>query len=207
MQPCDYVIEDEMLIDNLDALRMLLDPVQIRLIRALQERPRSLDELASAMNIPPGRALHYVRRLVEAGVASIVEPAVESPRYMLRARVFLLDRRMFNPSSAQRQPAIETVSYLICDATRADFEHSIRAGVVDLEKPFPSEDSLMARRIFYSMTAERARWFQIQLRELLYETLTLSQQDEGEKRDYNVTFLCYPTAFFDGECDEAAALI
>ena len=201
--PCDHVIQDEALIDTIEALKTLLDPVQMRIVKTLQQRPYSLEDLAEAINIPPGRVLYHVRHLIDNDMVSILDLDGDSPTYALRARNFIVDRRLLMPDNPLRQEVIDTVSYLTFDATRKDLECSIRAGVVGLENPVPSEDALMARRIIYSLTPERARWLQTQLRDLLLDTFVLSQEDCGEKHDYNVTVVCYPTTFVDGECDEA----
>jgi len=97
--------------------RALADPLRIRLLQALWLSPRSVKELAEAVQLPPDRLYYHLRQLEQAAVIEVSGyrplPGGKVERLYQRAEV--------EPPAEESSPEeIATFLGAVLDATKAD---------------------------------------------------------------------------------------
>ena len=111
-------------IRDLDRLRLLADPLRLRLLQAFAERARTTKQVAELLQVPPTRLYHHVGQLESAGLIRLVRtrPVRGTVEKYYRA----VARRFFAaPGAFSRGPegdAIASLAAQVIDQTRADAE-------------------------------------------------------------------------------------
>src|ERR1700757_2392666 len=80
---------EEFVIEDVDTLKVLADPVRLRIHFELEE-PRTVKELAAALHMPQTRLYYHVKRLEKAGLIGVVSrrtvSGIEERTYRTTAR-------------------------------------------------------------------------------------------------------------------------
>src|SRR5580692_1762188 len=97
--------------------RALADPLRIRLLEALWFRPRSVKELAEAVQLPPDRLYYHLRQLEQAAVIE-----VSGYRPLPGGKVERLYQRAEAEPPAEESSPEEIATFLdaVLDATKVD---------------------------------------------------------------------------------------
>jgi DNA-binding transcriptional ArsR family regulator len=97
--------------------RALADPLRIRLLEALWFRPRSVKELAEAVQLPPDRLYYHLRQLEQAAVIE-----VSGYRPLPGGKVERLYQRAEAEPPAEGSSPEEIATFLaaVLDATKGD---------------------------------------------------------------------------------------
>jgi DNA-binding transcriptional ArsR family regulator len=102
----DAVLPDFKVIDDLATLRLLSDPLRLRLIEELGGRPTTVKVLARAMGIKPNRLYYHVNLLEEHGLIKVTETRLVSGiverTYGLVARHFAVSDELALPADVKR---------------------------------------------------------------------------------------------------------
>lgn len=203
--------EDEVIIDDLETLKVFFDPLRTRIVRAMVHQPRSVHEIAEELSIPFTRLYYHINMLEKHGIIRLVDVrniggAVEEKYYQVRARSFVVDRRwltMSPPEDADHiSPGVEAVMAATLGGTLDDIRHAVRTGHIDLSKLSPHPDALIIRRGVSLMSREQARQFHERLLELMQDFAGI--EPDGEPLYYAMAFALYPTDL-DYDDDEQSA--
>lgn len=111
-------------IRDLEQLKLLADPLRLRLVRAFAEAPRTTKQVAVALGEKPTRLYHHVSLLEEAGLLELVETrpvrGTTEKYYRSVGRAFAATPALFRgPEGAD--PARELIDRILAE-TRADLE-------------------------------------------------------------------------------------
>lgn len=194
MQP----VPNELLIDDLDTLRVLADPVRMRILEAMVRRLEewTVKELARALGASATKLYYHVNLLEEHGLVAtastrIVSGIVEK-RYRVTARSFRIDRRLLSPGTGEPgQEALHAILSNTFEATRAEIEEGLRTGVLAVEDDAPLERRMTLSRSLGRMTPERALELQERLRQIAAE---FDVDEPGDGITYGLLVAMYPTA-------------
>ncbi|MEY2397504.1 MAG: hypothetical protein QOJ00_678 [Actinomycetota bacterium] len=100
-------LPDFKVIDDLATLRLLSDPLRLRLIEELGGRPTTVKVLARAMGIKPNRLYYHVNLLEEHGLIRVTETRIVSGiverTYGLVARHFAVSDDLALPADVKRE--------------------------------------------------------------------------------------------------------
>jgi DNA-binding transcriptional ArsR family regulator len=163
------------LIRDLDQLRLLSDPLRLRLVHAFADEPRTTKQVATVLGEKPTRLYHHVAQLEEAGLLELVETrpvrGTTEKYYRSVGRAFAASPTLFRgPEGAG--PAQELIDGIL-SRTSAELE-GLGLDTLDEDDPLGP----LVGRARLSIPAWRAR----ELRERLYEWLTECESgpDAGE---------------------------
>jgi len=111
-------------IRDLEQLRLLADPLRLRLVYAFAEAPRTTKQVAEALGEKPTRLYHHVSLLEKAGLLELVETrpvrGTTEKYYRSVARTFTASPAVFRgPEGAD--PGRELIDRILSE-TRADLE-------------------------------------------------------------------------------------
>ena len=176
-------------IDDLKALKVVADPTRAAIVELLTE-PRSVSQLASALDVPRTRLYHHIALLEENG---FVEQVAERRVGALMERIYALTAKSFRPSARLlRSGDVDALTTLLFDTTKADVQRAIAAGEIDLEQRGDLRTVAAGRSIGF-LSEERAADFIREL-EALVERFDAAHAAETDARPYALVWALYPSS-------------
>jgi DNA-binding transcriptional ArsR family regulator len=101
------VVPDVKIIEDLATLRLLSDPLRLRLIEELGAAPTTVKELAKAMDMKPNRLYYHVNLLEEHGLVRVTQTRIVSGiverTYALVAKHFAVSEALPLPVDVKRE--------------------------------------------------------------------------------------------------------
>ncbi|MCA9905805.1 MAG: hypothetical protein KC547_18240 [Anaerolineae bacterium] len=191
---------------NIETLQIWNNPLHMRVLSAFGPAARSAQDIATLLSLPVDRVQRYIHWLKFHNlIVSIPGDENEEPKFRVRAYRFRIAPWLLAPTNPQRPHLISVICRLLFDDIEADLRRSLRAGIIDLEQEPPAVNAFFWSRQLLEMTPERACWLQERLYDLVLEASRLSLTDEGEKTNYTMTALAFPSQIQEGEYDPTAA--
>lgn len=187
---------DELIIHNIDTLKVYFDPVRTRIMQEMANSPRTVQQVAEALDVPFTRLYYHIKMMEKHGLIRMVDikqmpGAIEEKYYQVSARMFVIDHSLltFDPNSDN--DVLELVLKNVFDASHTDVRRSVYAGRTDMTAKPPHPKALFARRLLFRLTDEKAAELQQELIDLLvkYQSIETTADDT-----YYATLLAvYPT--------------
>ncbi len=194
--------DPERLLSDIETLKVYFDPVRTRIIQLLANQPRTVQQVADAMNVPFTRLYYQFNLLEKHGLIRVVDTralsgAVEEKYYQVSARMFVVDRALLTVGERDAQEnALDLLVSSILDATRDDLRRSVAAGIIDMAQKPPHPDSFLLRRGVLRLSRERAEAFFERLIALFNEADGWSSGEE--ETQYAIAIAVYPSAYGHG---------
>lgn len=186
----------ERMVTDIEALKVYFDPLRARIVNELRGEPRSVQELAAALDIPFTRLYYHIHLLEKHGFIRLVETrtlagAVEEKFYQIAAHLFTIDRKLLAVGTPEGDEGFQLTLAAVLDATARDICHSLERGQIDMSVTPPDPRALLLKRGMYALTPGQARRFHERLRDLIIE---MAEEDEGgDTQDYALAIAFYPT--------------
>jgi DNA-binding transcriptional ArsR family regulator len=197
---------DRIILDNLEALKVYFDPMRLKILHQMINEPKSVHEIAEALNVPFTRLYYHINLLEKNNIIHVVETramsgAVEEKYYQVAAYQFIVPRSMLSFSTPEGEESINVFLSAMLDETTEDIRQNIRSGHINMELESPEPDSLLLRRGLMKMSREKVSQFHQDLMDLMRR-----YQDEPstpEDAYYGLLLAVYPTALETDSADEA----
>jgi hypothetical protein len=192
-------------LDSLDALKVYFDPMRLKIIYEMVNTPKTVQEIASALNVPFTRLYYHINLLEKHNIIRVVETrsmsgAVEEKYYQVAAYQFIVPNDLLSFSNPEEAEGINLFLAKMLDETSDDIRLSIQTGRVNMEVKSPHPDSLLVRRGLIRMSREKVEQFHQDLHNLMKK-----YRDEAAQPDdiyYGFTVALYPSALPYSESDE-----
>lgn len=151
---------DIKLIDSVETLRVVADPLRLRLLALLRRAPATAKELARGLEVPL-KGLYYHLALLEEHqlirvrstrvVSGIIEKQYEVTAYRISVERALLD------PEASESSGLEVYLSFVLDHARAEIQRSVAAGLIAPHAPAPDARAggLNLGRIWMRLTPEQ----------------------------------------------------
>ncbi len=121
-------VPEKIVLAELDLLGELTHATRSQVLRALKQ-PRTVAELAEALDMPVTRLYHHINRLESLGFIRVVATrrvgAVTERRYQVAAKSFQVDRELFETSD-RRELAVALGS--LFDVSKMAFQREVESG-------------------------------------------------------------------------------
>ena len=163
--------ESVRVIDDLATLRLLTQPVRLKIVEALRSAPGPLTvkELAAALGTTQTKLYYHVNLLegadlIRVAATRLVSGIVEK-RYAAASYRIGVDRALLSPA-ASGDDGLEVLLSIIFDQVRTEIRRSVAAGLIDLDRSRDDDtgpNSLMLGRIWMLMTPEQVVEFRARL--------------------------------------------
>lgn len=160
-----------LVVTELEALKIMSDPLRSRLIDLLRQGPATVKHLAAIMEVAP-RSLYYHINLLERHglirvVATRLVSGIQEKTYRATAYLFVYD---FAPAGSddpcQMQEVVVSSFFHI---TNEEIQESIRAGRIDLAKDASPDRTLTTDWRLLRLSAEQAASLAARIEALLDE--------------------------------------
>lgn len=182
--------KDQFEIEDIGVFEVLNSTFRLRMMRRMTE-PKSVKELAVAMDVPVTRLYYHVKKMAEAGVITVVDErkvgAILEKVYQTTARSYLPGKELLAKGHEPFELAKVTAG-VVLDPARIDAENALAAHFAG-DSAYESLAGALGRA-HAMMTPARAKEFTEKLQELLDE---MSEDDDTEGvSEYALTVVFFP---------------
>ena len=166
------------MVENLETLRILTDPLRMEILQILDTEPQSINQVAEKLGLSASRLYYHFKILEEHGLISVVQTRMINNLvekfYWLTAEDIDFDKSLFEFSSETGQENVERLVLSYLESTRMDMMRSIQARkskLVNGAKPIPRDMIIVSSK--KRIKDETYQMFIQRLKDLLEEFSTL----------------------------------
>lgn len=193
-----YQPAPELIIDDLETLKVLADPLRLRILELLG-KPRTVKQVAGELGIAATKLYYHVNLLEKQGLIRTVDTRIVSgiieKHYQIAARSYRVKHGLFTPGTPEYSANLNMTLSTLFDNAKAEIQESIQAGVIDTSKDAPDPSTLNMSQLVSCLTPEQADIFFRKLEELGKEFLAYRHQGDGaDQQFYRLMIVGYPTS-------------
>lgn len=160
-------------INELEALKIMSDPLRLRLVDPLRQAPATVKQLAAVLELAPRSLYYHINLLERHGLIRVVATRLVSgiQEKTYRATAYLFVYQDLSPASepGDADQAREVVLFSFFSATVEEIRDSIRAGRIDLGQDTPAERALCSSWGLLRLTPDQAASLSARIAALLEE--------------------------------------
>lgn len=197
----------ELVIDDLDALKAIVDPLRTQILETLVIEPLTVKQIAERLGVTPSKLYYHVNTMETHGFIQVVETRMVANMvekyYRATAVSFKVDPELLAFQTESGKENIHTVLLSILDATKEDLRRTLDARTAALEQgAAPEPRPVIVHRYVNRIPEGRVAEFQDRLKNLL-EDFAEVNTGEGEKvpDTYALAVAFYPTIYFTEESE------
>ena len=180
-----------------EELKVVADPLRLRLLALLRQAPHTVKELAELLDLPPTRLYYHINQLEAPGLIRVVETRLVSgiveKRYRASSARLSIDRALLGSGVGGADPALEAMLAAILDGTREGILRSAQAGLIDPGVESPREGGLLLGRRWLRLTPEQAARLYDRLVALVQELEAEAPAPDAPDHAYELLLGLYPT--------------
>ncbi len=192
------------LVDNLETLKVLTDPIRIEILHILDPEPQTINQVAEKLGLSNSRLYYHFRILEEHGLISVVHTRMVSniveKFYWSTAADFDIDKTLLDFSSESGKENIERLVSSTVETTRMDMLRSLQARRENLASGSASVPrEMIITNIKKRLTDETFQAFIKRLKDLLEEFSKLQEEkSEGEDiAQFSLAVYAYPNYYYE----------
>jgi DNA-binding transcriptional ArsR family regulator len=186
---------EEMVISNLESLKVMADSHRMRIVEVLADKPLTVKQIAHQLGTSPTKLYYHVNLLEEHGFIVVTSSRVVSgiieKQYRAAAISLKIDRALLSFGGGNVSEGIDTLLSAVFEAARDDISRGIRSGVIKLGEGNSEENNTVLGRTLVRMTPEHFKSFRDKFVALIKEFDTLGTK-ESEYQAYGMTVALYP---------------
>lgn len=205
--------EGVLVVRDLETLRLISDPLRLKLLEIAREEPATAKEMASRLGVSQTRLYYHLNLLEERGLLTVASTRLVSgiveKRYRTTAYRLSVDKSLIGPTE-QGSDALDTYLSVVLDEARGEINRSVAAGLIDLEQT--GADEIAPRRLVLGrnwgrMTPSQVAEFSRRQYDLwlFLEEAAKTNADDPEAQLYEALFAFYPTLTSGRSSTEHAA--
>jgi predicted ArsR family transcriptional regulator len=204
--------QDQLVIEDLETLKVLSDPLRMQIAELLLNQPRTVKQVAKELGTTPHKLYYHFNLLEDHGLIRVVDTQLVSgileKHYRIAAKDIVVADGLLSLSKPGGKSDIEALVSGILDGTKADFMRSLHIRM-EGEDQFKERFCSNATREVARLTREQAETICERLAELVREFESYDETTmQGEQQMYALTTMFYPSFSFEdssepGEDDES----
>ena len=194
--------DDILIIDNLETLKVVADPLRLKVLELLRREPQNVKQLAKAIDVPIKKLYYHINLLEEHSLIRVASTRVVSgiieKQYQVTAYRLSVDRTLLSPDVESPGDNLDAFLSMILDHSKSEIAKSVRAGLIDLgQEKLLQERGLILGRRWMRLSPARADAFLARLKEIQDE-FEAPQPDDPDAIFYEFLLGMYPTEPPDG---------
>lgn len=190
--------EKPFIIRDLEQLKILADPLRVRIMEALRDQPKTTKQVATLLGENPTRLYHHVDLLEQAGVIQLTRTrrkrGTMEKYYQLAAEEISIAPNLFSVQSQVDeavQALLEAYTALL-QATLADIRRTLESRQTETRN---KKHSVLINRSTIRASKRTIDRLRKKLTELLGEWEAADRKDG--KFAYRLTTICYPIVDYE----------
>lgn len=192
---------DEFIINDLETLKVVSDPLRLQLLQLLAQQPRTVKELAADLDVPPTKLYYHINLMEKHQLIRVVETRIVSgiveKQYLRTAFHYRIQRGLLSPGADMGDETLNRLLTTLLDDTRQDIRRAVQSNLIDLDMDHPpNRMALMIQREVARMSPERADEFHRRVMELVrdFQSEDPDPTKHKEGQGYAMVVVWYPTA-------------
>jgi len=190
--------EDELVITDLETLKVISDPLRLQILEALHDAARTVKQIAAELNIAPSKLYYHINLMEEHGLIRVTDTRIVSgiieKHYRATAHNLRVNHSLLSPNKEVREQVFsDTVSAMI-DRARQDIQRSFEDESIDTAEHAPRHRKLLISRALGRLSPEQAEEFYRRVEMLIGELGGADSEDE-EARPYMLTIMIHPGGY------------
>lgn len=208
--------EEIRVLSDPEVLRLIADPLRLRMLELLRRQPRTVTELATLLDTPRTNLYYHIKlleshELVSVASSELVSGIVEK-RYRATAYRLTVDKSLLGLGAGNDSP-LEVYLSFILDEVAGEIRRAVEAGLIDLDET--QEDAIKPRRLvvgrkWYRFSEEDLSEFGRRLKELhdafearaVFGTHPQEEDSDPDRQVYEWLIGFYPVLPPEGSSSE-----
>jgi DNA-binding transcriptional ArsR family regulator len=191
----EYPLEEEFIIENVEALKMIADPLRLQIMRNLDE-PRTVKELAERLDKPATKLYYHVNQLEKHKIIRVVDTRIVSgiieKHYQVTAKTYHVSKTLLKGTKDSHEQ-LEAVLEAIFDTAKAELRASIQAGLLSVDEAVARKRDGIIWHSSMSLSPEKFAELNGRLQTLLDEFEKIAQaEDSADTKPYGLVVTFYP---------------
>jgi DNA-binding transcriptional ArsR family regulator len=191
--------DDTFEIENLETLKVMADPQRLRIMEELLEGPRTVKQIAAALDTTPTKLYYHINLMEEHGLIRVVSTRVVSgiieKLYHVRAYSYPMNKSLLSLAESSQEEGFPAIISGVLDHTAEEIKRGIRSGIIDLKSASEEHRTFILLRTLSKLSPDKAHDFINRFEALMTE---FNDCDEDEEHDpnarvYGLMVACYPT--------------
>ena len=200
LQPkTDFIPADVLTIEELDTLKVLADPLRLR-IRELMQKPTTVKIVAEKLDIPPTKLYYHINLLEKHGLIVLVDTRIVSgiieKHYQIAAKTVKVAKHLLSTGEDPKGEGLNLAIGTLLDTTREELLESARANMVEWDDEGERHKGLSLHMGTLNLTQDQAADFYSELESLVnrYHDLSISQHENevDNLNSYHALYLLFP---------------
>lgn len=195
--------EEKITLNTLEALKVYFDPMRQKIIQEVAIEPKSVREIADALDVPFTRLYYHIKMLEKHSIIRLVDTvsmsgAIEEKYYQVAARHFVVDRSLLTVvDDDNNMPGLDMAIATLVDETMDELRVAARDQLIDMQAESPDPNALLLRRGVFRLREEDAESLHRELLDLLarYHDRTAGKEDQT----YALMVSVFPTGLTTNE--------
>jgi DNA-binding transcriptional ArsR family regulator len=195
--PAGSIRDAVFVVRDIETLRLVSDPLRLRLLELLREEPRTAKDLAAALRVPRTKLYYHLKLLEDRGLITVADTRLVSgiveKRYRASAYRLTVDKALIGPT-AEGGDALDTYVSVVLNQVRSEINRSVDAGLIDLERT--QDDAMLPRRLLLGrkwlrLSPERVAELSRRYEELLdafAEPTPDTEEEDGQLYEWLIAF-------------------
>jgi DNA-binding transcriptional ArsR family regulator len=181
---------------GLEPLKIIADPVRLRLVEALRLAPSTVKELATHLAVAPKSLYYHIGLLERHGMVQVVDSRLVSGilEKTYQATAYLFDFTDLESTGDSADPhGIQAMASSFFTITNDEIMESIRDGLLHRAAPdTPVEQTMQSAWQLLRLKPDQAKELGARLQTLLQEYHQLSSTPGADTQTYRVLYTMFP---------------
>lgn len=208
-----YTPADCLLIEDLEALKTIADPLRTQIMEALESQPLTVNQVAERLGLAASKLYYHISLLEKHRFVTVVSTTTHGnlieKRYGVTARDFDLHENLLNFASqpSSDKSALYNLMLNLLDTARADLARSLEAR--EFNRQHGAQDHprrVLLERGLRRIPDARAEDFMDRLAALFKE---FEAEPDGSQQDtplYALTIALHPSFYYHEDLDKSTAV-
>jgi DNA-binding transcriptional ArsR family regulator len=162
-------------IDDAETLRLIADPLRLRLLELMRQQPRTVSELAELLEVPRTKLYYHMKLLEEHDLITVdttrIVSGIVEKRYRVTAYRLTIDKTILGSPDSGDAP-LDVFLSVVLDEVASEIRRAVRSGLIDLDQTHLEEIAprqLMIGRSWFRFTPDQVMAFRDRYDQLLSE--------------------------------------
>lgn len=197
----DFTPAKEITITDLDALKVIADPLRSQILELLTHEPLTVNQLSDKLGLAPSKLYYHVNMLEKHNFMQVVDTSIHGniieKHYWITAYNFELDKEMLDFRRPEDRQDLSDLLVATIDTTREDLIRSLEARSFNLEQGAEEKPrQIILHREVRLLSDEQAVAFYDRLK-ALYEEFDILEPEGDDTQAWAMAITYYPSFYYD----------
>jgi len=193
--PVQAPLDDEFVIDNLETLKVIADPLRKRILELL-DKPSTVKQIARQLGMSASKLYYHVNLLEEHGLIRVTETRIVSgiieKHYQISAWHINVKSGLLSPTAETGDEGLNLILSDMLDSAKEEIRAGVRDGSIEFTDDAPRHRKLFFSQSIAALRPERAEDFYARLRALVEEFSDEDADNDPNARPYRMAMFIFP---------------